>query len=97
MWLAACAEGIGIGWVSILDYGKVERLLGVPEGVQLIAYLCLGFPREFRASPMLEEVGWRSRIQLDGLIYQDCWGQPCTWLASETVASDADEQPTKGG
>jgi 5,6-dimethylbenzimidazole synthase len=89
MWLAACAEGIGIGWVSILDYGKVERLLGLPEGVQLIAYLCIGFPREFRARPMLEEVGWRSRMKLDGLIYQDGWGQPCALVtASSTPARD---------
>jgi 5,6-dimethylbenzimidazole synthase len=93
MWLAACAEGIGIGWVSILDYGKVERLLGLPEGVQLIAYLCIGFPREFRAQPMLEEVGWRSRMRLDGLVYQDFWGQPCEWLAKESVAPDEDHQP----
>jgi 5,6-dimethylbenzimidazole synthase len=92
LWLAACAEGIGIGWVSILDYGKVERLLGLPEGVQLIAYLCIGFPREFRAHPMLEEVGWRSRMQLDGLIYQDGWGQPCEWWSGESVAPDENEQ-----
>jgi 5,6-dimethylbenzimidazole synthase len=93
MWLAACAEGIGIGWVSILDYGKVERLLGLPEGVQLIAYLCMGFPREFRARPMLEEVGWRSRVRLDGLIYQDGWGQPCEWLTTEPTAPDTNEYP----
>jgi 5,6-dimethylbenzimidazole synthase len=91
MWLAACAEGIGIGWVSILDYGKVERLLGLPEGVQLIAYLCIGFPREFRPRPMLEEVGWRSRVRLDGLIYQDSWGQPCALLARELAAADGDK------
>ena len=93
MWLAACAEGVGIGWVSILDYGAVERLLGLPEGVQLIAYLCIGFPREFRARPMLEEVGWRSRMRLDGLIYQDAWGQPCELLASELASADGDDAP----
>jgi 5,6-dimethylbenzimidazole synthase len=93
MWLAACAEGIGIGWVSILDYGKVERLLELPEGVQLVAYLCLGFPREFRARPMLEEVGWRSRIPIEGLVYQDVWGQPPEWLPSGARAPDDPEQP----
>jgi 5,6-dimethylbenzimidazole synthase len=91
MWLAACAEGVGIGWVSILDYGKVERLLGLPEGVQLIAYLCVGFPREFRARPMLEEVGWRSRMKLDGMIYQDGWGQPCELLPDPSAPGDGDE------
>jgi 5,6-dimethylbenzimidazole synthase len=89
MWLAARAEGIGIGWVSILDYSKVERLLGVPEGVQLIAYLCIGFPREFRARPMLEEVGWRARLRLDGLLYQDAWGQPCELLRDASASADA--------
>jgi 5,6-dimethylbenzimidazole synthase len=93
MWLAACAEGIGIGWVSIFDYGKVERLLGLPDGVKLIAYLCLGFPREFRTHPMLEEVGWRARMSLPGLVYQDSWGEPCDWLSWEPVVPDGDEQP----
>ena len=93
LWLAACAEGIGIGWVSILDYGKVERLLGLPGGVQLIAYLCIGFPREFRARPMLEEVGWRSRMRLGGLIYQDSWGQPCELWARELADPEGDEAP----
>jgi 5,6-dimethylbenzimidazole synthase len=60
--------------------------------VQLIAYLCIGFPREFRTHPMLEEVGWRSRMQLDGLIYQDGWGQPCEWWSGESVAPDENEQ-----
>jgi 5,6-dimethylbenzimidazole synthase len=75
MWLAACAEGIGIGWVSLLDYRKIGELLELPCGVQLIAYLCVGFPREFRDRPMLEEVGWRPRLNLGTLIYRDVWGQ----------------------
>jgi len=91
MWLAARAEGVGIGWVSILDYSRVEHLLGLPEGVQLIAYLCIGFPREFRPQPMLAEVGWRSRIRLDGLIYQDTWGQPCEPLTGGSIVVDGDE------
>jgi 5,6-dimethylbenzimidazole synthase len=92
MWLAACAEGVGIGWVSILDYGKVERLLGLPEGVQLIAYLCIGFPREFRTRPMLEEVGWRSRIKVNSLIYQDGWGQPSELMAESSPPAGDEEE-----
>jgi hypothetical protein len=38
-------------------------------------------------------VGWRARMQLDGLIFQDGWGQPCSWLSQESVASDDNEQP----
>ena len=78
-WLAARAEGIGIGWVSTWTMHG-GAFPGLPEGVQLIAYLCIGFPRECRERPMLAEVGWRSRMALDGLMYQDTWGQPCEWL-----------------
>jgi 5,6-dimethylbenzimidazole synthase len=91
LWLAACAEGVGIGWVSILDYRQIERLLGLPDGVCLIAYLCVGFPQEFRSRPMLEEVGWRSRLPLDRLVYQDAWGQPCPWLAADAMATHDEE------
>lgn len=74
MWLAARAEGIGIGWVSILDKEKTEKLLKLPEGVQLVAYLCIGYPVEFRTKPMLEEKGWKSRLDLSKLIYENEWG-----------------------
>jgi 5,6-dimethylbenzimidazole synthase len=75
MWLAARAEGIGIGWVSILDRTRVEKILGLPPGVQLVAYLCVGYPVEFRDKPMLEELGWKSRLDLENLIYEDRWGK----------------------
>lgn len=78
IWLAARAEGVGIGWVSILDPQAVESLLHLPQGVELVAYLCVGYPIEFRARPMLEEVGWKERMRLDELIYQDRWGNRFT-------------------
>ncbi len=53
LWLAARAEGVGVGWVSILDKPAVEQLLRLPPGVQLVAYLCVGYPTEFRSRPML--------------------------------------------
>jgi 5,6-dimethylbenzimidazole synthase len=74
LWLAARAEGVGVGWVSILDRAAVEQLLGLPPGVQLVAYLCVGYPTEFRPRPMLEEVGWKNRQPLADLIFQDQWG-----------------------
>jgi 5,6-dimethylbenzimidazole synthase len=74
LWLAARAEGIGVGWVSILDKQAVERLLRLPPGVQLVAYLCVGYPTEFRTRPMLEEVGWKQRQPLGPLVFQDQWG-----------------------
>lgn len=83
MWLAARAEGIGIGWVSLLDRPAVEKLLHLPRGVRLVAYLCMGYPVEFRPKPMLEEAGWKSRIPLKGLVYQDSWGRPSALCSQE--------------
>jgi 5,6-dimethylbenzimidazole synthase len=74
LWLAARAEGVGVGWVSILDQAAVEALLQLPPGVQLVAYLCVGYPREFRPQPLLEEVGWKQRLPLADLVYHERWG-----------------------
>ncbi|HKI37126.1 MAG TPA: 5,6-dimethylbenzimidazole synthase [Gemmataceae bacterium] len=76
LWLAARAEGVGVGWVSILDRAAIERLLQLPPGVQLVAYLCVGYPIEFRPRPMLEEVGWKGRQPLADLVFEDRWGVP---------------------
>jgi 5,6-dimethylbenzimidazole synthase len=78
LWLAARAEGVGVGWVSILDHRAVEQLLRLPPGVQLVAYLCVGYPTEFRPRPMLEEVGWKRRQPLGDLVFQDHWGVPAS-------------------
>jgi 5,6-dimethylbenzimidazole synthase len=91
MWLTAVAEGLGIGWVSILDYARVAQILELPDGVQLIAYLCIGVPSECRERPMLEEVGWRSRMPLETLVYQDRWGRPCEWLPVRPVSADGSD------
>jgi 5,6-dimethylbenzimidazole synthase len=74
LWLAARAEGVGVGWVSILDKAAIETLLQVPPGVELVAYLCVGYPTEFRPQPLLQEVGWKSRLPLQDLVYHDRWG-----------------------
>lgn len=62
LWLAARAQGIGLGWVSILDPGFVARLLDAPPGWRLIALLCLGYPLEEAGTPELERRGWQARI-----------------------------------
>jgi 5,6-dimethylbenzimidazole synthase len=82
LWLAARAEGVGVGWVSILDRTATEQLLGLPPGVQLVAYLCLGYPIEFADKPMLETVGWKNRMALDELVFEDRWGQPSTLFST---------------
>ncbi|HWC89086.1 MAG TPA: 5,6-dimethylbenzimidazole synthase, partial [Pirellulales bacterium] len=61
LWLAARAEGVGVGWVSILEPERLGRLLALPEAVLPVAYLCVGYPQEFDEQPMLERVGWRER------------------------------------
>lgn len=75
LWLAGRAEGVGVGWVSILDADTVGGILGLPEGVILVAYLCLGYPVEFRDRPLLEEVGWESRSPVRDHIFEDGWGR----------------------
>jgi 5,6-dimethylbenzimidazole synthase len=83
LWLAARSEGIGVGWVSILNQAAVERILGLPEGVELIAYLCIGYPVEFRPIPLLEEVGWKGRERLQTLLFKDQWGRPAPLAPKE--------------
>jgi 5,6-dimethylbenzimidazole synthase len=66
---------VGVGWVSILDAHTVGAILGLPDGVMLVAYLCLGYPVEFRDRPLLEEVGWESRSPVGDHIFEDGWGR----------------------
>jgi 5,6-dimethylbenzimidazole synthase len=68
LWLAARAEGIGVGWVSILDPEALKTLLGIPPHMVLVAYLCLGYVDEFQPRPELERVGWEQRVPLTDVI-----------------------------
>ena len=61
LWLAARAEGVGLGWVSILDPAAVARSLEVPPEWSLVGYLCLGYPSEADDTPALERAGWERR------------------------------------
>jgi nicotinate-nucleotide--dimethylbenzimidazole phosphoribosyltransferase len=76
LWLAARVEGVGVGWVSILDPEAVSRVLELPPEIELIAYLCVGYPIEFRPKPMLEEVGWKHREQLQPFVFANRWRNP---------------------
>jgi 5,6-dimethylbenzimidazole synthase len=68
LWLAARAEGIGVGWVSILEPEVVTKALDVPPDWTLIAYLCLGWPVEEHLDPELERAGWQARAGAADLI-----------------------------
>lgn len=76
LWLAARAEGIGVGWVSILDPNAVRDLLGVPESHQLVAWLCMGYVESFPGEPELQSKGWLKRLPLQQVIFEDRWQQP---------------------
>jgi 5,6-dimethylbenzimidazole synthase len=75
LWLAARAEGIGVGWVSIFDPAELRALLRIPAHVLLVSYLCLGYVTEFLSRPQLETVGWQSRLPIEELIFDDYWGE----------------------
>ena len=70
LWLAARAEGIGMGWVSILDPARMTRLLEVPEDWRLIGYFCLGYPQREDDRPELERERWETRRSAAGAILQ---------------------------
>jgi len=73
MWLAARAEGLGLGWVSIFDPIKLASLLHIPETAKPIAILCIGHVDAFYDKPMLEKENWASRKQLDTVIFENQW------------------------
>ncbi len=74
LWLAARAEGLGMGWVSMFDPGALARLLGMPPGSKPIAILCLGHVEAFYPAPMLEQEGWARSRRLEELVFVNTWG-----------------------
>ena len=73
LWLAAHAEGIGVGWVSIIRPEELKAALGIPEPIVVVAFLCLGYVSEFLPAPELESAGWRRRLPLRELVSFDRW------------------------
>ncbi|MCX7251071.1 MAG: 5,6-dimethylbenzimidazole synthase [Burkholderiales bacterium] len=92
LWLAARAEGLGMGWVSLFDPAELASLLGLPPGAEPIALLCLGPVHEFYAEPMLQQQRWASRQPLAELVFDEGWGQASTLFdsldSSAAAASD---------
>jgi len=77
LWLAARAEGVGVGWVSILKLEDLRRILDIPQGVVPIAYLCVGYTDGFADEPELKTSGWLPEIPLEELVFCDGWGKRC--------------------
>ena len=73
LWLAARAENVGMGWVSLFDPEALQVLLRMPQGSRPVAVLCLGYVPAFYSRPMLEEVGWAQRFDLKALVKTDNW------------------------
>ncbi|OUR85097.1 5,6-dimethylbenzimidazole synthase [Colwellia psychrerythraea] len=75
MWLAARAENLGLGWVSIIHDSVLRDVLAIPENIDIIGYLCLGYVSEFKAKPELEEKGWLPRMDIDDVIHHNAWSK----------------------
>ncbi|MFC7341330.1 5,6-dimethylbenzimidazole synthase [Saccharopolyspora griseoalba] len=75
LWLAATAEGLGVGWVSFYREEFLNRLLGIPGDVRPVAWLCLGPVRELADTPDLEKHGWRKRMPLDEVLHYEAYGR----------------------
>ncbi len=75
LWLAARAEGIGVGWVSILSNDILKKILDIPEHVIPVAYLCLGHVTNFAEKPDLESSGWLNRLPLKDVVYYERWNK----------------------
>jgi nicotinate-nucleotide--dimethylbenzimidazole phosphoribosyltransferase len=93
LWLAARAEGLGVGWVSFGDERALAAVLGLPPHLELVAYLCLGHVARFPAEPELATAGWARRRPLRWAVHHDTYGrralpgeEPMDLLA-ETVAA----------
>lgn len=75
LWLAARTEGVGVGWVSILDPARLRSILRIPEHVLPVAYLCLGYVGSFATEPELERSHWEKRVPLHAVVSYDTYSE----------------------
>jgi len=73
LWLAARAENLGAGWVSIIHHDHIRRVLGIPGHIVPVAWLCIGYVSLFHETPELEQAGWLPRLALDELVHEEQW------------------------
>jgi nicotinate-nucleotide--dimethylbenzimidazole phosphoribosyltransferase len=83
LWLAARAEGVGVGWVSFYRPQDVRELLGLPDHVVPVAWLCIGYPDERPERPGLEAAGWERRRRLAGFVHQERWSDRAAVAAAD--------------
>jgi 5,6-dimethylbenzimidazole synthase len=86
LWLAARAEGLGVGWVSIIKQQALQSALSIPKHIVPIAYLCIGYVSHFYTKPELETAGWLKRTPLQQLVYFDEWDNTKTAEQESLIA-----------
>lgn len=103
LWLAARAEGLGVGWVSFFEPGEVAAVLDLPAHVELLGYLCVGHVEEFAAAPELVKSGWAARRPLSWAVHQEAWGlrglpgsEPSAAIAGDAEAATGGVQAATG-
>lgn len=85
LWLAARAEGVGVGWVSIIRNRELKRIFAIPRHVVPVAYLCVGYAKSFPSRPLLETAGWAARLPTRQSIHFESWREE-NGTAEDTVA-----------
>lgn len=96
LWLAARAEGIGVGWVSIITIDDLRKILSIPCHIKPIAYLCIGYVSNFSDVPDLEKSGWLKRMNLSNVIYYEQWGkaESETWSGLKELINSVNTKNT---
>jgi len=103
MWLAARAAGLGLGWVTLFEPAGLAGLLCLPDGVETLGWLCLGWPDERPPDPGLERRGWSRRLPLDAVILSERWPSqeappsPPSHLASQAPMAGPDQRAVVTG
>ncbi len=93
MWLAARAEGVGMGWVSILEPEALHRFLNIPAHILPVAYLCMGYVPSFPDKPGLERAGWETRDTLASKVFGNRWNDPAPEALAACIANSSATAP----
>lgn len=75
LWLAARAEGLGVGWVTFYKKNDIRNILNIPPHIDPVGLLCIGYTSHFSDQPLLEKAGWEKRKQLQELVFDEAWGE----------------------
>jgi len=96
LWLAARAEGLGVGWVSFFEPADVANVLDLPAHIELVGYLCVGYVEEFAAAPELVRSGWARRRPLEWAIHHEEWGRRDASIVDDAIHAGQNAVPATG-